>query len=109
MSGEVSIRPEDIEPEVVDHFIKYGAEDDLVNQFIKSNIVPLLKHRRGNRVYLGDHPFTDPIPYLNRLFYLVMKTGSAYHPIPFEAIEGLGIALRRRVYDGLSTKTKERY
>jgi hypothetical protein len=97
LNGEAAIATEDIEPNPVEHLLKYGSDNTLVDEFIEWYLRPLQSQKHGGQVeitrpgFRADHmPYwilnvkppqekpkvADPTPYLNHLLYEAMKRGN---------------------------------
>jgi hypothetical protein len=107
--GDVSMKPEDIDPKPIEHLLQYGSDNPQVQTFINSYLRPLQSQKRSGQIEIRNPgtrwdnlPFwmlsvkvpedkpkvADPTPYLNHFLYEVMKTGDWGGPILPQIVYG---------------------
>ena len=97
-----TVSPENINPKPVEYLLTYGSDEPVVKQFIDDYLRPVLMHKRGGKIELGEHltfdfwhgtdmrsvVTADPTPYLDNLLYQVMRAGNPDLLIPYEVVMG---------------------
>lgn len=110
VSAVTEVKPENIDPEPVNHLLTYGSENSDVQTFITWYLRPIRSMPRKNRMievttwkmnlavdvafgamgyYAKEKPkVADPEPYLNSLLYEVMKTKDDEVNLPAAIVYG---------------------
>ncbi len=104
--GEATVRPEDMDKNVVEQ-LQYLTEISAIGAFIDGYVLDMLMHKKSGTVEItnpGDAGFLqmpgygarvpEPLQFVNRLLYDVMRNSDPYQPIPEEIVYGFSNAGR---------------